>query len=229
MAPPGFGPIPFLVRRRCPTVCTPSRPRPWTKPATRTVASGPLAITVDTVALAPVIHLDAGNGSTIPNSDTGIPGEPATFTDNITADTVPILDGTAEPSAHIRLYDGATLLTELEANSVTGAWSYTIPGGSPLGVGVHDINATQVDIAGNVSPAGHLSVSIQTALPTDIATVTGITAATDSGEQSNDSLTKFTTPTLQGDVYTDATLLVKSHDDLVDVFFGGAQGFRRRC
>ncbi|NHZ89355.1 DUF4214 domain-containing protein [Massilia sp. CCM 8733] len=101
--------------------------------------SAGLVLTIDTSANAPTqLALQAG-------SDSGAIG------DGITNAATPVITGTAEPNATVRLYDsdGSTVLGTAGANGA-GAWS--IPS-SALLTGSHTLTATQTDAAGNVSPA----------------------------------------------------------------------------
>ncbi|RSZ59691.1 DUF4214 domain-containing protein [Massilia atriviolacea] len=103
--------------------------------------SAGLVLTIDSGANAPAqLALQAG-------SDSGTPG------DGITNAALPVITGTAEANAAVRLYDtdGTTLLGTATANGA-GAWSIT---SSALVEGAHTLTATQTDVAGNVSPASN--------------------------------------------------------------------------
>jgi hypothetical protein len=63
------------------------------------------------------------------------------------AQPVPVA-GTAEASATVTVYEGATVLAQVAANTA-GAWSASIP----LSDGTHELTATATDAAENVSPA----------------------------------------------------------------------------
>jgi VCBS repeat-containing protein len=65
------------------------------------------------------------------------------------------ISGTAEAGAVVRLYDGKVLLGIVTANALDGGWTYA---NMSLADGVHDISATQTDLAGNTS----MSASTQT-------------------------------------------------------------------
>jgi outer membrane protein OmpA-like peptidoglycan-associated protein len=60
----------------------------------------------------------------------------------------PVLNGSAEPLARVRVVEGGSVVCEVAADT-TGRW--TCP--TILGEGPHTISATQTDRAGNVSPA----------------------------------------------------------------------------
>ncbi|MQA40431.1 Ig-like domain-containing protein [Rugamonas aquatica] len=89
-------------------------------------------------------------------SDSGTPG------DRITTVAAPVLTGTAEAYATVKLYDsnGTTVLGTATANG-SGDWSIT---SSALSVGTHTLTATQTDRAGNVSAAG-ASLALTIAAP----------------------------------------------------------------
>ncbi|MGK5015227.1 Ig-like domain-containing protein [Janthinobacterium sp. HLS12-2] len=88
-------------------------------------------------------------------SDSGTVG------DNITSISAPLIKGSADANATVRLYDtnGTTVLGTAVADGA-GNWSIT---SSTLAVGAHTLNARQLDLAGNESPAGAtLSLTIET-------------------------------------------------------------------
>jgi hypothetical protein len=113
------------------------------------VASAALTLTIDTVApTAPSAPLLATA------SDTG------TIGDGVTEVTTPVVTGTAEANATVKLYDtnGTTVLGTTIADG-TGHWSIT---SSALSLGAHTLTAKQFDLAGNVSEAnGALALTIQ--------------------------------------------------------------------
>ncbi|NHZ60820.1 Ig-like domain-containing protein [Massilia genomosp. 1] len=101
--------------------------------------SAGLTLTIDSSVNAPAqLALQAG-------SDSG------TLGDGITNAGTPVITGTAEANASVRLYDsdGSTVLGTTTANGA-GAWSIT---SSNLLTGSHTLTAKQTDVAGNVSPA----------------------------------------------------------------------------
>ena len=158
--------------------------------------SSALTITIDTTAPTAPAALDLTAAS-----DTGV-----SSTDNITSVTTPTFTGTAEAFATVKLYDGATLVGTVAADSA-GNWSIT---SSALSSGVHSITSTGTDVAGNVSVAtGALSVTIDTTSPTT-PTAPDLAAASDSGVSNTDNLTNVTTPLLQGT--TEAGAIVKIYD-----------------
>jgi hypothetical protein len=84
--------------------------------------------------------------------------------DAITNLTTPVITGTAEAGATVKLYDtdGTTLLGSAVATG--GAWSIT---SAALGAGAHSLTARATDAAGNVGTASAaLAVTIDTTAPT---------------------------------------------------------------
>jgi len=113
-------------------------------------ASAALTLTIDTLAPAP------GTPALAAASDSGTVG------DGITNIGRPVITGTAEANATVKLYDtnGTTVLGTTTANGL-GVWSIT---SSALSVGAHTLTFTQTDAAGNVSAAGEgLNLTIQAA------------------------------------------------------------------
>jgi uncharacterized repeat protein (TIGR02059 family) len=123
-------------------------------------ASAALALTIDTLApSAP------GAPALAAASDSG------TLGDNTTNVGTPVITGTAEANATVKLYDtdGTTVLGTATADGA-GDWSIT---SAALSVGAHTLTAKQFDPAGNASPAGaSLELTIETppAPPTTPAT-----------------------------------------------------------
>jgi len=104
------------------------------------VASAALTLTIDTTAPnapgAPVLTTASDSG---------------TIGDGITNIAAPVLTGTADANASVKLYDsdGTTLLGTATANG-EGVWSIT---SSALSVGAHSLTVKQIDAAGNISQA----------------------------------------------------------------------------
>ena len=80
-----------------------------------------------------------------------------------TDDTLPTLNGTAEPGTVVHIYDNGRLLGSASVDG-KGAWSFTPS--TPLGEGEHVFTVTCSDAAGNTSPLsdGHLIV-VDTSAP----------------------------------------------------------------
>ena len=90
------------------------------------------------------------------STDTG------TIGDNITSDNTLTLNGTAEASSTVKVYDGSTLLGSAIANG-SGVWTYTT---SALPNGAHSLTATATDVAGNTGVASAaLNVTVDTIAP----------------------------------------------------------------
>ncbi len=91
------------------------------------------------------------------SSDTG-----SSNSDNITSQTTPLFQGTADPGATVRLYDGVALIGTGVAD-LLGAYAIT---SSKLADGSHTITATATDGLGNAfASQGSLSVTIDSTLP----------------------------------------------------------------
>ena len=85
--------------------------------------------------------------------DTTAPVAPVISSDVIVNTNEVALTGTAEANSTVKVYDGATLLGSVVANS-SGAWTYTT---AALGDGAHNLTATATDVAGNVSAASPIT------------------------------------------------------------------------
>ena len=151
--------------------------------------SAGITIVVDTVSTTPVITSVTDNAG---NAATPVPsGDP-------TNDTTPTLTGTAEPNSVVAIFDGATQIGTVAADS-TGAWTFTPE--TALGEGTHDFTVRATDPQGNVSqPSGVWSINIDLTAPQvpTIDTVSdnapgGVTGPLTAGQVTND-----TTPTLSG-------------------------------
>ena len=141
--------------------------------------------TIDHTVLAPSTpDLD-------PASDTG-----TSNTDNITSDTTPTFNGTAEANASVQLFDGGSTLIASGTANALGNWSLT---STTLSAGAHSITAKQTDTAGNGPSAasGALAITIDTNVPTAPSTP-DLQAGSDSGTSTADNITNDTTPTFQG-------------------------------
>ena len=163
----------------------------WTVPA-GTLTEGDYTVTATSTDAA-------GNVSPVSDAvtftvDTTVPEAPAILTPtdgSITADTTPVISGTAEPETTVDVTvanaDGSTTVFEDVPVSVGGAW--TITPATPLAQGAHTATAVAVDAAGNVSAASEpVDFTIDSVAP--VAPV--ITAPAD-GSVTNDA-----TPVLTG-------------------------------
>ena len=157
--------------------------------ATQTDAAGnvspatvALGLTIDTTVPAapgaPVLALA---------SDSGVAG------DNVTNVTAPLITGSGVAGDTVTLFDGATAVGSAVVDG-TGAWSVTT---SPLAAGLHNLTATQTELAGNVSVASApLALTIATTVPVAPG-VPVLAAASDSG-MLGDRVTNVAAPVITG-------------------------------
>jgi hypothetical protein len=149
--------------------------------------SATLSVTIDTVApITPTVAPDLSTGS-----DTGL-----SFTDNVTRDTTPQLDGTVPANERVNLFaDGVLVGTD----ATTSAGTYAIVS-SALADGVRQMVVRFEDVAGNISPAFSpaLGVTIDTIAPAAPTLAPDLTAASDTGVSSTDNITRDKTPTFVG-------------------------------
>ena len=156
-------------------------------------------IVIDTVAPAGPSTPDLATAS-----DTG-----SSSTDNLTANTTPVITGTAEAGATVTLYDtdGTTVLGT--ATATGGNWSIT---SNTLAPGAHTLTAKATDAAGNTGPASSpLTVTIDTAAP-PAPSVAVLAAGSDSGASATDNITSVTTPVLTGTAEAGATVTLYDTD-----------------
>lgn len=84
-------------------------------------------------------------------------------TDNLTSDSTPRINGTAEANATIKVFIGGNLVGTTTADGA-GKWSFDVS--AALQSGDNSITATATDAAGNVSPPSQaLVITIDTATP----------------------------------------------------------------
>jgi len=143
-------------------------------------------------------------------SDSGV-----SSTDDITNDTTPTFEGTAEANAIVRLYADGEEVGSATADE-NGNWSVT---GSTLAEGVHAFTARAEDAAGNLGAASAaLGVTLDATVPTAASTPDLATAA-DSGNSSTDEVTNATSLTFTGTAGANATvtLLIGGVDTGVSV------------
>jgi hypothetical protein len=156
----------------------------------RTSNSAQLLVSIDTTTPAPGLDLAT-------TSDSG-----TSNTDNITAVTAPVFNGTAEAGASVTLYDGASALGTVTATT-SGTWTFTSPA---LGLGTHQISAVSTDKAGNVGRSAVLPVEISR-VPSAPGSL-DLVAASDSGIANDDNRTNITTPTITGTADANTTITV---------------------
>ncbi|MGK3124520.1 Ig-like domain-containing protein, partial [Candidatus Pantoea formicae] len=96
---------------------------------------------------------------------------PVTVGNNgFTNDTSPVLSGTAEPGSSVAIYDGQTLLTTVQTDPDTGAWSYTADFASGTS---HALSVVVTDAAGNVGLASDVvNITVSTEAPDAVVDLT---------------------------------------------------------
>jgi cyclophilin family peptidyl-prolyl cis-trans isomerase len=169
-----------------------------------------VSFTFDTQAPPAPTGLDLAAGS-----DSG-----SSNTDNITNDTTPTIDGTADPNARVQLFSSLATGAIGQMDVTTGAFSITPT--NPLAAGTHSITATATDLAGNVSQASTaLSVVIDTTAP-ETLTLT-LDPASDTGTV-GDNLTTNTTVTLQGTTEANANVTLRRGGNVVATATANSSG-----
>ena len=180
------------------------------------LASGAHTLTAKETDLAGNVSVaSAALTVTIDNTAPAAPSKAALSppaTGNTTTLTTPTFIGTAEANSTVTLYDGATVIGSVIANATTGAWTIV---SSALAGGVHNISATDTDVAGNVSgSSAALAVTIQApTVGTPGAPV--LSAASDSGVSSSDGITKVTTPVFTGSATAGSTVTLYANGTTV--------------
>ena len=180
--------------------------------------SGSFSFVVDSVApLAPVITSIA---------DDVLPVVGPIVVGSTINDNTPILTGTAEVGATIKIYDGTTLVGTATADAV-GTWIVTT---SVLPDGPHTLTATSTDAAGNVSgPSLPFAITIDTAapnVPVLLSVVDDVTGGA-VGALTNGQLTNDNQPTLSGTAEAGSTISVYDGTTLLGttVATGGVWSF----
>lgn len=116
---------------------------------------------------------------------------------DVTNDSKPKLEGTAEAGSQVKIYDNGTLLTTVVAD-INGNWNYTPA--SALSEGAHIFTVTATDAANNTSSAASWKIIVDTIAPTvpaitlvndNVGTITGDVA-------NNGGITNDNTPTISG-------------------------------
>ena len=116
---------------------------------------------------------------------------------DVTNDSKPKLEGTAEAGSQVKIYDNGTLLTTVTADT-NGKWNYTPA--SALSEGAHIFTVTATDAANNTSSAASWKIIVDTIAPTvpaitlvndNVGTITGDVA-------NNGGITNDNTPTISG-------------------------------
>ena len=155
------------------------------------------SVTIDTTPPAAVTNLVAANNNgstavTIPNN-------------GVTNDNTPLLTGSGEIGAKISVYDGTTLLGTTTVGS-GGTWSFV---STALSNGVHTLNVTATDAAGNVSPNASTTLTIDTVAPNPVTNlVINDDVGTLQGPLANGAFTDDATPTLSGTAEANAIVTI---------------------
>lgn len=143
-----------------------------------------------------------------------------------TDDTLPLISGTAENGASVKIYDNGTLIGTVNASATDGTWNFTPPVGSPLTNGNHAFTVTATDSAGNVSsPFNTFNIIVDTAAPTapiviqafdDVGPVTG---ALVNGQSTNDNQ-----PLLSGTAEANSIVSISDNGVFLDTVTASATG-----
>ncbi|MCP4707105.1 MAG: hypothetical protein GY869_00650, partial [Planctomycetes bacterium] len=142
--------------------------------------------------------------------------------DEITSDETPTFVGLADPNVHVTLRVDGQSINTVDADA-SGSWVYTFAQGE-IQTGVHRIDVTSTDIAGNVSvPSDDLTIWLNVE-PTQPAGP-NLLADSDSGTISTDNLTNATTPTIDGKADADRTVFVYIDDELIGDSIADDNGF----
>ena len=140
------------------------------------LASNPLAVTIDTTAPAiptGFVAVSASNG--------------------IVPTATPTISGSGTDGDTVIVYEGATVIGSAVVSG--GSWSVTAT--NPLADGAHSFTATETDPVGNVSSASAaLSVIVDSTAP-EAPSGLALDATTDSGTP-GDNVTKINTPMITG-------------------------------
>ncbi|EKU32073.1 BapA/Bap/LapF family large adhesin, partial [Citrobacter sp. L17] len=177
-----------------------------------TVSITPLQKNGETVN---VTATDSSNNESLPTSalapDITAPGIPiiTAVTDDqpmyqgplnngdVTNDSKPKLEGTAEAGSLVKIYNNGTLLTTVTADT-NGNWNYTPT--SALSEGAHIFTVTATDAASNTSGAASWKIIVDTIAPTvPVITLVNADVGSSAGNvASNAWITNDNTPTLSG-------------------------------
>ena len=179
------------------------------------VASGSLAVTIDTTTTNPVIS-SIGAGGAIGGSDNTVSGQ--------TGDATVV--GTAEANSTVTVKFGATTLGTVAADG-SGNWTYTLTAGNLTTIGQGSgktVTATATDTAGNTSSATTSgSFTVDTAAPA-APSAPDLATASDSGSSSTDNITNVAAGTYTGTAEAGSTVKIFDTDGVTVVGSGTAVG-----
>ncbi len=198
-------------------------------------AGGTYSLTLGT-ALVDAVHTinvtaadKAGNVSSVASQsvtiDTAAPSAPllslssAVTSGGVLYDKVntPTISGTAEAGATVTFKDGTTLLGSTVAGN-NNSYSFALT--NALSDGVHTLNLTATDAAGNVSTLTSQSVTIDTAPPT-APTLSLASPAVTTGGVTYD---KVNTPTITGSAEAGSTVTIKDGNTVLGTTTANASG-----
>lgn len=178
--------------------------------------SAPFNVVVDTIAPTQPIVIQAFD-------DVG-PVQGPLVSGSSTDDTQPVISGTAEANATIKIYDGGNLIGTVTANAL-GVWSFTP--GTALTQGQHVFTVTASDAAGNTSVAsadftlnivsGVSNTPVLTSVVDDV--IGGVVGPLTNGQATNDAR-----PTLNGTADANSTIKIYDGGNLIGTVTANALG-----
>ncbi len=138
----------------------------------------------------------------------------------LTRDNTPLLSGSGEAGARVTIYDGLTQIGTATVGA-NGNWNFVTP---VLGEGLHTLNVTQTDAAGNISPQASLTLRVDTVAPA----ASTLTIIDDVGATPvtllNGAYTRDTTPTLNGTAEVGAIVTIFDGANALGSVTVGADG-----
>jgi hypothetical protein len=182
-------------------------------------ASGNLAILDGAAANPAGILLIDTNVPDAPSIAGILPDAGASAADGLTNIASVAVSGTAEAGSTVQLYDGATLIATLVADS-NGAW--TTSSNITLAEGVNTLTATATDAAGNASaPSGAFVATLDTTPPAQPA-IAGISP--DSGTSASNGITNVASVAVSGTAEAGSSVQLYDDGILVATLVAGSNG-----
>ncbi|MGB7800843.1 MAG: BapA/Bap/LapF family large adhesin [Buttiauxella sp.] len=143
----------------------------------------------------------------------------------VTNDTRPTLNGTAEAGSTLAIFDGATQIGTVTV-PVGGNWSFTPT--TPLGAGLHTFTITATDAAGNVSTAtGGFAITVDATAPNApviTSIVDDVAGGVFNGSLANNQATNDRLPTLNGTAEANSTVNIYDNGVLYTTVNADANG-----
>ncbi|TQS86900.1 type I secretion C-terminal target domain-containing protein [Limnobaculum zhutongyuii] len=142
---------------------------------------------------------------------------------DVTDDNKPTINGTAEAGYTVRIYDGATLLGSVAADS-KGMWTFTPT--TALADGQHNITATATSTIGQTSkPTGIFNFEVDTKAPlaADSLKITDDVGAYQ-GPLKDGDITDDATPTFSGKAEANSTVTIYNGDNAIGSTKADASG-----